>query len=467
MCSQLAWDPAAVPEIDPDWAWRPYIPDAQRPWDLQRAGHLFRRAGFGASWDQLQQALKDGPSRTIDRLLRPEVDTDSFNRTYDQFEETTIDSGSESVENLSQWWLRRMIDTPHPLLERMTLFWHSFFGTTNAKVGRELAIMRHVHLLRRHALGSFTPLLAGICSDPATLVSNGAAQSYRAKPNESFPRALLDVFTLGPGNYGEHDLQDTARAFTGRFVARDQFHFRSYEHDDAPKRICGQEGSWKSEDVVPILLRQPAVARLLARKLYRWLISETHESSPELIAPLAERLGQDYNVGKLVEVILRSNLCFSPAAYRQKVKSPVDYALSIVKAFAGLVPTQPLSRALADLGQALGRPPTVHGWAGGRAWINPATLIGRNNLALAMLAGEGPYADKLNPWALAQKSGHASASTAGQFLLDLLLQGGVSPATRARLASTADGLADSGRNPDQWVRRYGHLVVTLPEFHLA
>jgi uncharacterized protein (DUF1800 family) len=467
MRGELARNPAVAPAIDPDWAWKPYVPDAERPWGLRYAGHLFRRAGFGANWVQLQQALKDGPGRTIERLLRPEADVNSFNRTYDQFEETTTDSGAESVENLAQWWLRRMIDTSHPLLERMTLFWHSFFGTSNALVRREIALVHHVHLLRQHALGKFAPLLAAVCSDPATLISTGAAQSYRAKPNLSFPRALLEGFTLGPGNYAEDDVQNTARAFTGRFVTRGEFHFRDYEHDDRPKRICGQEGPWKPEDVVPILLRQPATAQLLARRLYRWLISDDPEPSLRLIAPLAEHLGHDYDVGKLVALMISSNLFFSPAAYRQKVKSPVDYALNIVKALGGLVPTQSLGRALTDLGQTLGQPPTFHGWAGGRAWINPATLLGRSNLALAMLAGEGPYADKLNPWILAQKSDQASANAAGEFLLDLLLQGDVPPSTSASLASAADKIADRSRNPDQWARRYTHLVVTLPEFHLA
>jgi uncharacterized protein (DUF1800 family) len=466
MRSEAVREFAPAQEVDPIWAWKPYEPVTQRPWDLRQAGHLFRRAGFGAGWAQLQQALKDGPSQTIDRLLRPEADVAGFNRSYDQFEEAATDSGSGSVENLSEWWLRRMIDTPNPLLEKMTLFWHSFFGTTNAKVLSGMAMVRHVRLLREHALGTFPPLLEAVCQDPATLVSNGAAQNYKAKPNQSFPRAVLDCFTLGPGNYSASDLQETARTFTGWFVVRQQLRYNAYEHDEGRKRILGQEGNWKPQDALRILLQQPALPRLIARKLYRWLISETQEPAPELIAPLAEILGRDCDVGKLVGVILRSNLFFSPVAYRQKVKGPVDYALNIAKGLEGVIPTRPLGHALADLGQALGQPPTVHGWEGGRAWINPCTLIGRNNLAWAMLVDKEPYGNKLNPQAAARKHGQVSPSAAARFLLDVFLQGDVPADVQQASEKAAGEIGTSSDGQDQWLRRFCHLVVTLPEFQL-
>lgn len=446
--------------------WAPYEPDRQRPWNLRRAAHLFRRAGFGASWTSLQQALKDGPKRTIDRLLQPEGDIAGFNRAYDDYEETATGQGSESVEPLREWWLRRMIDTPHPLLEKMTLFWHSFFGATNAKVLKGIALVRHIQMLRTHALGFFPPLLNAVSQDLAVLVSNGALQSYKGKPNESFPRAFLDCYTVGPGNYTETDVRAIARAFAGWFVMRWQLRLNPYEVDGGSKTLFGQTGNWNKEDVVRLVLQQPAVARLLVRRLYRWLVSETEDPDDERLAPLTELLSKGYDFGRLVEVMLRSNLFFSPAAYRQRVKSPVEYALNIVKGLEGVVPTPPLGHVLADLGQALGVPPTVHGWEGGRAWINSFTLIGRAKLAEALLSGKPPFGGRLNPAAVARRHGHHTPATAMNLLVDLFLQGDVPASVRQALNDTVRETASGSDAPDA-IRRVCQTLVTLPEFQLA
>jgi hypothetical protein len=186
-----------------------------------------------------------------------------------------------------------------------------------------------------------------------------------------------------------------------------------------------------------------------------------------MIAPLVEALGPEYDVGRAVGVILRSNWFFSPAAYRQRVKSPVDYALNIVKGLEGVVPTRPLAQALAELGQALGQPPTVHGWEGGRAWIDPHTLLGRDNLAEALLSGKEPYGVKLNPLAVARKYGQGSPAAARKLFLDLFLQGDVPATVQESLEAAARGAGSGGDSPDQQLRRHCHAVVTLPEFQLA
>ncbi|MFH1921492.1 MAG: DUF1800 family protein, partial [Planctomycetota bacterium] len=355
--------PAGKP-IDPQWAWAAYQPDDQRPWDLRLAGHLFRRAAFGADWNTLQQALADGPQRTVDRLLKPEADVEGFNRTYQEYE--TAAAGSNSADGIRAWWLRRMIQTPHPLLEKMTLFWHDHFATSNARVNSAALIQGHVQLLREHALGRFEPLLEAVSRDPATLVWLGADTNRRAVPNDAYARQLMGRFSLGLGNFDEHDIAEAARAFTGWFVLRNQLRYIPREHDPGTKKVLGQEGKFDGDDVVRIVLEQPATPQLLVRKLYRWLICETHQPDDALLAPLAASFAEDYDTGKLVETMLRSNLFFSPPAYRQRIKCPVEFALGIVKGLEGMIPTARLGSDLAALGQNLYHPPTAGGWEGGR-----------------------------------------------------------------------------------------------------
>jgi len=446
---------------DPNWAWAVYEPSPERPWTLSLAAHLYRRAAFSANWAQLQQALSDGPQRTIDRLLRPQSDVDAFNRTYD--EQESIAAGS--VDGLRAWWLRRMIETPHPLLERTMLFWHGHFAVNAAGVKDPRLVRQHVQLLRRHALGSFSDLLQAICRDPAMLTWLGADANRKALPSEGFVRPLMETFTLGPGGFTERDVREAARAFTGWFVLRGQLRYIDREHDDSVKHILGRKGSFTADDVVRILLEQPATSRLVVRKVYRWLISEVDEPGDALIGPLVESFAKDHSILHLVETMLRSNLFFSQAAYRRRIKCPVEFAVGIVKALEGMVSTTHLAEDAARLGQDLCHPPTVKGWAGGRHWINTATVVGRQNLCHSLLCGGERYGGKLDPWAVARKHGCATLESAAEFLLDLFLQGDVEPGVREALLANVRTAAVNG--DEAALLSFAYTVTTLPEFHLA
>jgi uncharacterized protein (DUF1800 family) len=462
---------------DPGWAWAAYEPDARRPWNLALAAHLYRRAAFGADWTQLQQALADGPQRTVDRLLEPQADVEAFNRTYDGHE--SVAAGS--LDGLRAWWLRRMVETPQPLLEKMTLFWHNHFATNGAVVGNPRLMQEHVRLLRRHALGSFASLLQEISRDPAMLIWLGADANRKVIPNERFVRPLLETFTLGPGEFSDQDVREAARAFTGWFVLRGQLRYLAQEHDDAVKRILGREGEFSADEVIRIVLEQPATARMPARKLYRWLISETEEPDAALLAPLAESFAGDYSVSRLVERVLRSNAFFSQLAYRRRIKGPVEFAVGIVKAMEGVVSTTHLAQDVADLGQDLCRPPTAKGWPGGRYWINNATVARRSNLSSALLRDEkksqtrdgasedpAPYGGKLDPWAVARRHGYETPESAARFLLELFLQGDLQADVReAMLQDVRSSARDHDGEPGGVLRRFAQALVSLPEFHLA
>jgi len=447
---------------DPVWAWSRYQPDAQRPWNLALAGHLYRRAAFGANWSELQLALNVGPQLTIDKLLQPRTDAIVFNHRYDQYDASAADGGS--ADSLRAWWLRRILQTPSPLLEKLTLFWHSHFAIDNAAVKSGRLMLQYMKILRRNALGKFRDMLTELVRNPAMLIALGGGTNRKSQPNENFVRPLFDTFTLGPGHYRETDIQEAARAFTGLFVFKGRLRDIPREHDNGVKQILGQEGTFTRDDVVRIVLAQKATSRHIVRKLYRQFISETVEPLKEIIDSLAEIFAKDYNIQNVIEIMLRSNLFFSPVAYRHRVKSPLDFSLNLIKGLEAIVPTIQLSLDLANLGQNLYHAPTVKGWTGGAHWMDTAAVTGRFNLAEALLGKEKSYADKLHPRQIAAKHGHHETKSAAQFMVNLFLQDDLEASVRNALWKRFDGIESS--NPEEAIRRFVHIIALLPEFQL-
>ncbi len=446
--------------IDPREAWAPFEPDQKSPWDLRLAGHLLRRAAFGGTWPELKRALEEGPQKTVDRLLRPEADADDFNRRFDDLE-----SGTQELPAMQAWWLRRMIQTPHPLLEKMTLFWHGHVVASKVRVQSGPLLLAYVRLLRGHALGRLDAMLAEVARDPAMLTWLEATANRKSQPTEHFARTLFERFTLGPGEFSDRDVREASRAFTGWFVLRNKIRFIEREHDDGVKRVLGKEGNFAGEDVVKIALAQPAAPKFVVARIYRWLISETDPPSEALLAPLAEQFAADYDIARLVETVLRSNLFFSPAAYRQRVKSPVELAVGILRPMEAIVPTDKLGRELAEMGQSLYAPPTAGGWAGGRHWINQATMLRRDALGRTLFAPKGPYAEKLDPKSIAAGHGVHAIDKAADWLIDLYLQGDLAPAVREKIAAAIRGASGSGSGGA--LRRFAQAIVSLPEFQLS
>jgi len=425
---------------------------------VERAAHLWRRAGFGATWDQLSRSLADGPQRTVDRLLKPKADVAAFNRTFDETE-----GAVNEIVPLRAWWLRRMIETPHPLAEKLTLVWHDLFAASAPRAGSTKLMRAHIQRLRAEALGNWSALVAGVSRDPAVLLSLGADANRKAAPGDRFARQLLDRYTVGPGNYTARDVSEAARAMTGWFVRRGQLRYTEREHDGGAKTVLGKTGKLTDRDVVKIAAEHPAAAPNVVRRLYRWLISEVHEPTDALIAPLAESFARDFDLRRLVETMLRSNLLLSDRAVGRRVKRPVEFAVGIIRALEATVPTIRLATDLAALGEKLYASPTISGWAGGRHWITAATLIGRSNLAAALLAPSGAYGGKLNPAAVARRHGHTEAKAAGQFLVKLLSPAG---AGAGAFEKTWAGAPKAGNLPSR-LRALAHTIITQPEFQLA
>lgn len=446
--------PQKVP--DADSAWAAYEPSAARPWTLPLAGHLGRRAGLGWSWPQLSSALADGPKKAIDRLLRPS-DADEFNRDRDRDEAAAIDPAGGELETLQEWWLRRMIETPHPLLETMTLFWHNLLGVSAKRVENARLVQQHVAMLRAHALGKFDQLLAKAVLDPAVLLGWNGEANRKARPSEAFARNLLGVLGFEKGDYRDEDVRGIARAMTGWFVIKFRLRYIEHERDTEEKDIFGRLGDWKPENAVRIILQQPAALKGIVRRLDRWLVSETQPAGDALLAPLVKSFAEGLDIAKLVETVLRSRRFFSPAAYRQKVKSPVEFAVGTIRALEALVPTRPLAKELGRQGQELGAPPTLAGWPGGPAWLDSFAATARANLAAALFSNAEPYKGKLDPAAIVRR--HGRGRPAADFLLDLFLQGDAGVQARQAVTNLAKG--------EDAARLAAQAIVALPEYQLA
>lgn len=453
--------------IDVQWAWAPYQPSAKAPWDLRRVGHLYRRAAFGANWDELQSGLRKNPQQCLDELLQGGPDGPDWPES--------IGKGNVGPQ-IPAWWLKRCLETRNPLREKLAIFWHNHFATSDAKVNNAGYMLGMIKLLQRHALGNFAELLQEISLDPAMMVWLDTNTSKKGMPNENYARELMELFSLGIGHYTEQDIREAARAFTGYEIKNGRGLLNAAQHDDTAKSLLGKTGRFKAEDIVNLCLDQKCCAEYIALRLFRFFISESLTPEPQLIQPLADEFrNSGYNIRQLVERMLRSNLFFSDHAIRTRVKSPVDYAVGIIRALEGNVSALALAGALEGLGQRLGYPPSVKGWDGGQAWLNGQTLLFRQNLALALSSTEDDrFKSRTDPARLVRKHRHDSGEQPVQFYLQLFLQDDVPAGTRERLTDylakarqqTPPVYWTAEQSADHPLRAVCHLVLTLPEFQL-
>jgi uncharacterized protein (DUF1800 family) len=316
--------------------WARSEPSTDDPWDLREVAHLHRRAGFGATRAELIRDQQAGSDASIDHLLHaPEPSAEEAD-AIEGLRQTA--RASQNLDLLKVCWLNRILHGPDPLPEKLTLFWHSHFATSNRKVEWVALMDRQNETLRTHALDGFAALLEEMVADPALLVWLDGGDSKKEKPNENFAREFLELFTLGAGHYGEPDVREAARAFTGcgRHFENDDQRFPAFVHeaarfDDGPKTFLGRTGRWGPSDIVRITLNRPEAAVFLARKLYRFLVGEAGKPDPELIEPLASEIRQhNYTIAPVLEVILRSRHFYSQAVYRQRIKSPVEFSAGLV-----------------------------------------------------------------------------------------------------------------------------------------
>jgi uncharacterized protein (DUF1800 family) len=469
-------EPSQATAVGP---WAPYAPDEKAPWDLRRVVHLHRRAGFAATWDEIQRELRDGPEKSIDRVLAGKSRSQGVSESFETDAAALADAavaagnaaGSDGPERLKGWWVYRMLFGPHPLGERLTLLWHSHFATSNLEVEDVAAMRRQNELFRTYARAPFADLLNAAVRDPALLVNFDAPSNRKGHPNENLARELMELFTLGLGHYVEADVQEGARALTGWSVGPGGFRELPREHDDGEKTILGRTGRWRGDDFVTMLLRHAATSERLAWRVCQLLMGEGVATAAETRA-LAEGLRRhDLDIGWAVAAVLRSRAFFAGSNLARQVRGPVEHLVGTARALE-LFDPPPSTLALADwaarLGQDLFYPPNVGGWAGGRAWLSTGAVIGRANYVAALVSGELSAGAGRRPFdavALARRHGRdRNFDELVRFYAQLLLGAEPGEAWRERLARAVR----PGRAVDpETARRVVVLILASPEAQLG
>jgi uncharacterized protein (DUF1800 family) len=430
---------------------------------------LHRRAGFAATWKELQRDLNDGPQASVDRVLTGKSRMQGVPPDFESVARLLADSavGSNDPGRLKAWWVYRMLFGPDPLTERLTLLWHNHFATNNLKVENLSAMRVQNDLFRKYARAPFSELLGAAVRDPALLVWLDAPANRKGKPNENLARELMELFSMGVGHYTEADVKEAARALTGWTVTEDAFAENPNAHDPGEKTILGKKGHWKGADLVKLVLDHPATARRLAWRICELFLGEkAMKNAP--VAELADGLRQhNLDVGWAVETVLRSRLFFADENLGNRVLGPVEYIVGATRALELFEPpssTLVLAEWARRLGQDLFHPPNVGGWPGGRSWLTTRAVLGRANYAAALIDGRlvgrpGP----MDALALAQRHGEPDVLA---FYTRLLLGTEPTAAWRERLRLWAAGQPKATEEGEA-ARRLAALILALPEAQIG
>ncbi|MDA1267261.1 MAG: DUF1800 domain-containing protein [Planctomycetota bacterium] len=418
-------------------------------WDRATAAHVYRRVGFGATRATLEQAT--GIDAVLSDLLERRQHDSLLTRGVDKL------MALEEIEQLQAWWMSLILRDRAPLVERVALMWHDHFATSHDKVGDVRLMHGQVQLFREQGLGDFRELMHAVGKDPAMLVWLDGNANRKGHPNENFAREVLELFGLGIGNYTERDIREAARGLSGWGVKGRQFVFRGQYHDEGLKDVLGSRGNFSGEDVIDLVLAHPACARHVARKLLEEFAVPT--PTDEQVTTWSEVLvGQDWNIERTLEQLLRSELFLGPTSRRARISGPVEMlAITLINLGGSrAVAPRKLARAATEMGQALYRPPSVKGWDGGRAWIHAGTWLARHNHLTDLAREHGDEFDFTSGIS-------ESATEMPDLVLAQLLPDGASDELVA-LARRAAEEADEHREA---LRRIVALVLTAPEYHLV
>jgi len=365
------------------------------PMGERDARHLLNRAGFGATPTEVAAYARLSRAEAVERLLagtrtealapppewvhEPIVPPRQLRRMAPEERKVFIAGEIRRGLDLRGWWINEMITTPSQLTERMTLFWHNHFVSSQQKVRWARLMYAQNVLLRRHAVGNFGALLHAVGKDPAMVIYLDSAQNRKGQPNENFAREVMELFTLGEGHYTEQDIREAARAFTGWSIDIDtaEFKYRRFAHDGGSKTVLGKTGDLDGDDVLDLLLAQRATAEFVAAKLWREFVSPEPDAGEVRHVADAFRRSR-YDVKSALRALFLSDAFWAEANRAGLIKSPVDLVVGTVRQF-GVDYGDPAPFALltAQLGQNLFSPPNVRGWPGGEAWVNSSTLLAR------------------------------------------------------------------------------------------
>ena len=453
------------------------------------AAHLLRRAGFGGTPDQVRRyaAMTAGdaveslltvppvssitPPQELEDLGRPvSMATDPLQRSMLGQAMTPrrerAREGRDAIFALQLWWLNRMLSTPAPLQEKMTLYFHGHFTSRATPLYPWITYNQNA-LFRRYALGNLRDLALELSKDAAMLIYLNGAQNVAAHPNENYARELMELFTLGVDNYSEEDVRESARAWTGWRVDRrtDTVTFDAPLHDSGVKTFLGRTGNFTGDDIIGIIFAQPQCAKFFAASLLNLFVYNDPE--PQLVDHFAALLRRhDFELTPILGTILASNLFYSARAYRALVKSPVEFVVGTYAAL-GVQAIDPVALdALTQIGQRLFFPPNVAGWPGAKNWLTSGTMIARQNFLTRLLISQ-----TLTDSSWLQRLPLAS-SAAARRLAHTILQGDAAPEGLFELEGYLSGTGTAALAPlsvenyDQRVRGAAYLAMATPAYQL-
>jgi len=407
-------------------------PISNTDWNYDTAAHLLERAGFGGTPDEIRALAIMSPEEAVRSLVyfdstenahlqafdhsgihdpglepfppsRPAT-TELAKRTGEALGIKVKQDGNRRLQpvvnkffywlrasvletnRVAYWWADRMVATNTPLQEKMALFWHGHFAINESKVRDYRKLLVELELFQEMGTGSFRDLMVAVAQDPAMLSFLDAGVNVKGASNENFAREIMELFTMGVGNYSETDIREAARAFTGWNYVDLEFVINTEQHDADTKTFLGHVGDFDGVDIIDIIMEQPVTAEYIAGKIYRYYVRD------ELGKDLQTELGNvfreaDYEVAALLKKIFLSKDFYNAESVGVHIKSPVELAVSTYRKLGlNYVPGVPdFNGATGALGQTLFRPPTVAGWAGGRSWITPGLLLERGNFARDVL----------------------------------------------------------------------------------
>ena len=489
--------------------------------DYWRAQHLLNRAGFGGTPSQVRALANMGLEPAVNYIIdADEVETEpieadrfdadimrpptrqqrlEFRAARENGDEATLEryrrerqrrqgADRRQIAELQRWWLKRMIETPRPLQEKMTLFWHGHFATGYRTIEDSYHMFQQNQLFRYHALGNFRRLTHAIIRDPAMIRYLDNNLNRKQSPNENLARELMELFTLGEGNdYTETDIKQGARALTGYTYVDDQFirhgspHYQRL-HDDSVKHILGKIGNWDGDDFVDIILSRDVCSEFICWKLYRFFVNdmpgEPTQAGQEFVLELAKLFrSKDFDLKPILRTIFESRHFYEPDNVCSQIKSPVQLVVQAIRSLR----TPPRSlRALLSatdlMGQNILYPPSVKGWEGGRSWINTATMFVRQNILVYLLTGQRPG---VYPWQIDQSQydaaplldhfdkplGDIDASEAVKYLVWFNL--GRKPHERRIAALMSHVQSRGGRLNEKILIELLALITAMPEYQLC
>ena len=475
--------------------------------DMELIAHLMRRAGFGATRNQLDAYATKGYEATVEELLDPGEERRMGDDLIRRFQPEL--SGMLNQNSSGPNWLYRMATSSTPLREKMALFWHGIFATGYPKVIHGKALSDQIRMFRRHGMGSFRDLLVELSKDPAMIIWLDNQDNHKGAINENYGRELLELFSMGVGNYSEEDVKECARAFTGWTIANKEYmelrsqrdsdwpygriswHFEYHpeDHDDGEKEFLGQRGRFNGEDVIDIICQQQATARFIARHLYSFFVADepgvpqwpyTPSADPQAIEQLAQAyFDSNYDIAGMLRVLFNADFFKSRSSWYAKVKSPVELVAGVLRLTGEF--DRPRREVMERyfqalyMGQAINNPPSVEGWHQGTDWLDTGSLVERVNFAARQLGDANkPGVQAMIGGVASRKESVISPEGLVEAALHQVGSLDVSDDTRKELvqfASIGDDLRLSPEDPDgearQRILEVLRMIASTHEFQRA